>query len=50
MDKSFSIENPLYKGFEKAYKYALDITEKEVAQSIEGVYHNLNTLQFLVAA
>ena len=27
------------------YKYALDMTEKEVYQSVEGLYHNLNTLQ-----
>lgn len=29
----------------KTYKYALDMTEKEVYQSVEGMYHNLNTLQ-----
>ena len=29
----------------KAYKYALDMTEKELMQAVEGMYHNLNTLQ-----
>lgn len=28
-----------------AYKYAMDKTEKEVYQAVEGLYHNLNTLQ-----
>lgn len=26
-------------------KYALDMTEKEIHQAVEGLYHNLNTLQ-----
>ena len=30
---------------ENVYKYALDITTKEVYQAVEGMYHNLNTLQ-----
>lgn len=29
----------------KAYEYAMDKTEKEVYQAVEGLYHNLNTLQ-----
>ena len=29
----------------KAYTYAMDMTEKEVRQAVEGMYHNLNTLQ-----
>ena len=29
----------------KPYKYAMDTTEKEVKQAVEGMYHNLNTLQ-----
>ena len=29
----------------KAYQYALDMTEKEIHQAVEGLYHNLNTLQ-----
>lgn len=40
------IEEPDYKAYsEKAYEYAMDMTEKEVYQSVEGMYHNLNTLQ-----
>ena len=29
----------------KAYEYAMDMTEREVHQAVEGMYHNLNTLQ-----
>ena len=29
----------------KAYQYAMDMTEKEIHQAVEGLYHNLNTLQ-----
>ena len=50
LDYSFtpdlSIEEPDYKAYSKrAYKYAMDMTEKEVYQAVEGLYHNLNTLQ-----
>ena len=31
--------------YEKAYKFATDMTEKETEQAVEGMYHNLNTLQ-----
>ena len=27
------------------YQYAMDMTEKETRQAVEGMYHNLNTLQ-----
>ena len=30
---------------ESAYQYAIDLTEKELMQAVEGMYHNLNTLQ-----
>ena len=40
-----SIDAPEYQMFEKAYAYAMDMTEKEVKQAVEGMYHNLNTLQ-----
>ena len=41
-----SINEPAYFNFDsKAYKYAMDKTEKEVYQAVEGLYHNLNTLQ-----
>lgn len=28
-----------------AYEYAMDMTERELQQAVEGMYHNLNTLQ-----
>lgn len=34
-----------YKTFEEAYNYAMDMTIREVHQAVEGMYHNLNTLQ-----
>lgn len=40
-----SIDSPIYKEQPKAYKYALAKTEKELTQAVEGMYHNLNTLQ-----
>jgi len=29
----------------KAYNYAMDMTQRELQQAVEGMYHNLNTLQ-----
>lgn len=40
-----SIESDYYKSFSKAYGYAIDKTTKELQQAVEGMYHNLNTLQ-----
>jgi len=40
-----SIEDERYKQDEKCYRYALRMTEKELKQAVEGMYHNLNTLQ-----
>ena len=40
-----SIEDAEYKSRPKAYRYAVDMTEKETRQAVEGMYHNLNTLQ-----
>lgn len=41
-----SIEDPTYKNAPKnVYQYAYDMTQKEVYQAVEGMYHNLNTLQ-----
>ena len=31
--------------FKNAYRYAMDMTIKETQQAVEGMYHNLNTLQ-----
>lgn len=40
-----SITDEYYKGFPKSYQYAMDKTTKELQQAVEGMYHNLNTLQ-----
>ena len=41
-----SIDNEFYHSFgEQAYRYAKDLTTREVYQAVEGMYHNLNTLQ-----
>lgn len=42
---SLSIDDEGYKTFDAAYQYALDMTIKETHQAVEGMYHNLNTLQ-----
>ena len=34
-------EYPDYDDYKDVYKYALDMTEKEVHQAVEGMYHNL---------
>lgn len=44
-----TIDNKMYKEFENAYKYALEMTKKEVYQAVEGFFHNLNTLQSMAA-
>ncbi len=43
--KRTSIEHSYYKLCPKAYQYAMDMTTKETQQAVEGMYHNLNTLQ-----
>ena len=50
--KKVSVRDPRYVGrhwwnFIKRYiaKKALALTEKELNQAVEGMYHNLNTLQ-----
>lgn len=40
-----SIDDIEYRKFPKAYGYAMDMTEKELMQAVQGMYHNLNTLQ-----
>ena len=42
---STSIADEFYKLYPKSYRYAMDMTTKEVHQAVEGMYHNLNTLQ-----
>lgn len=41
----FSIEDSLYSSYPYSKKYALDKTLEELEQAVEGMYHNLNTLQ-----
>ena len=45
--KDISIVNEKYKNFKKAYRYAMDMTRKEAHQAVEGLAHNLNTLQLI---
>ena len=40
-----SIQDEEYTCEDRVYKYALDMTKKEIYQAVEGLYHNLNTLQ-----
>ena len=40
-----SIEDEQYKKYPKTYQYAIDMTKKELMQAVQGMYHNLNTLQ-----
>ena len=44
-ESDLSIEDDFYKQFPKVYKYAMAKTEKELMQAVQGMYHNLNTLQ-----
>lgn len=44
-NNSMSIDDNSYKKFPKAYKYAMDMTVRETNQAVEGMFHNLNTLQ-----
>ena len=43
--EDMSIEDDRYKKHTKVYDYALEMTERETRQAVEGMYHNLNTLQ-----
>ena len=45
--KDIAIDSNFYKDLNcpNAYDYAMDMTEKEIHQAVEGMYHNLNTLQ-----
>lgn len=40
-----SIKDNYFKRYKHFYKYAMDMTEREIHQAVEGLYHNLNTLQ-----
>ena len=45
--KDIPIDSAFYvrEKYPNAYRYAMDMTEREVHQAVEGMYHNLNTLQ-----
>ena len=43
--EKISIESELYKQQPLLYNYAMDMTIEEIEQAVEGLYHNLNTLQ-----
>ena len=43
--KKISIDSEKYKKFKQVYEYALKMTERETYQAVEGLFHNLNTLQ-----
>lgn len=44
--ETFSIDsNHFSQKYPQVYQYAMQMTKKEVYQAIEGMYHNLNTLQ-----
>lgn len=47
LDKIEDIEitDSRYKKYSKVWNYAYKMTEKEIHQAVEGMYHNLNTLQ-----
>lgn len=42
---SFEDKEANYSENQKVYQYAYDMTKKETYQAVEGLYHNLNTLQ-----
>ena len=44
-EETLPIDSDKYTKYEKVYKYAMEQTTKETYQAVEGMYHNLNTLQ-----
>lgn len=44
--KEYSITDSEWEAYNhKAYEFAMDMLESEIHQAVEGLYHNLNTLQ-----
>ena len=39
------VQDDEYKVYKGAYGYAMEMTERELQQAVEGMFHNLNTLQ-----
>jgi ribonucleoside-triphosphate reductase len=44
LNSTLPIDSEIYKEYPNAYQYAIDMTERETHQAVEGMYHNLNTL------
>ena len=46
-EKDWPIDHKIYLSFKDCgiYDYALEMTKRELNQAVEGMYHNLNTLQ-----
>ena len=45
LNPDLSINDEKYKWYGNVYEYAMEMLEGEVYQAVEGLYHNLNTLQ-----
>lgn len=46
LNNELPIDDEVYKmPFSYVYNYAMEMTEQEIHQAVEGLYHNLNTLQ-----
>jgi ribonucleoside-triphosphate reductase len=45
IESNCSIEECHFRRNQKAYFYAIEMTEREIYQAVEAMYHNLNTLQ-----
>lgn len=43
--ETLPIDSDKYTKYNKVYEYAMEQTTKETYQAVEGMYHNLNTLQ-----
>ena len=43
--RNTSVEDKIYEKYPKVKEYAKDMTIKETYQAVEGMFHNLNTLQ-----
>lgn len=41
-DENLCIDSDIYKVANDAYEYAINMTERELKQAVEGMYHNLN--------
>ena len=39
--EDIEITDVKYKKYQKAWQYAYDMTQKEIHQGVEGLYHNL---------